>query len=437
MSRCRNVPWRNRGVPAAHRPQGSRSPTITSRRAGIIGICLLLVVPALPAGADGHVEAQRRREELRQQRTAAAADVDVLAASRQEVESALDALEANAAAEQALLDDANRRVEQTTAAAALARTEAERMEREVLRLQGAVRDLAVEEFVGGERSASAPSLMLDAGSAGEAGKVVYLAGLEVGRQDEYVDELEQVTQDLVLQRRAAERAEAQAVEDRAAVAARVEEVERARDVQAAFVGEVEAEFERKLAEAAALEQLDQQLAAEIVRGEQALADRLAVEAARVAEARARQAATAAARRLAPRSEGARSGSSASAGEMVSVRGIVVHRSIADDLEELLRAADADGVSFSGGGYRDSAQQQRLREQNCPDPDRSPASSCRPPTARPGQSMHEQGLAIDFTYGGRVISSRSSPGFRWLDANAGRFGLANLPSEPWHWSTNGK
>jgi len=51
-------------------------------------------------------------------------------------------------------------------------------------------------------------------------------------------------------------------------------------------------------------------------------------------------------------------------------------------------------------------------------------------------MHEEGLAVDFTYGGGIISSRSSPGYQWLDANASRFGLFNLPSEPWHWSTNG-
>ena len=25
---------------------------------------------------------------------------------------------------------------------------------------------------------------------------------------------------------------------------------------------------------------------------------------------------------------------------------------------------------------------------------------------------------------------------WLAANAGSFGFRNLPSEPWHWSTNG-
>ena len=51
-------------------------------------------------------------------------------------------------------------------------------------------------------------------------------------------------------------------------------------------------------------------------------------------------------------------------------------------------------------------------------------------------MHEQGLSIDFTQGGRTLT-RSSSGYQWLRANAGRFGLRNLPSEPWHWSTNGR
>ena len=51
-------------------------------------------------------------------------------------------------------------------------------------------------------------------------------------------------------------------------------------------------------------------------------------------------------------------------------------------------------------------------------------------------MHEQGLAIDFTYNGSIISSRSSPGYQWLSRRAAGFGFYNLPSEPWHWSVNG-
>ena len=107
-----------------------------------------------------------------------------------------------------------------------------------------------------------------------------------------------------------------------------------------------------------------------------------------------------------------------------------------DVDALLDAARADGISLGGAGYRDPSDQQRLREAHCPNPESSPSSSCRPPTARPGYSQHEQGLAIDFTYNGSIISSRSSPAFRWLAANAGRYGLQNLPSEPWHWSTTG-
>jgi D-alanyl-D-alanine carboxypeptidase len=51
-------------------------------------------------------------------------------------------------------------------------------------------------------------------------------------------------------------------------------------------------------------------------------------------------------------------------------------------------------------------------------------------------MHERGLAIDFTYQGSIITSKSNPAFKWLAANAKKYGLYNLPSEPWHWSTNG-
>ncbi|MFP5327204.1 MAG: M15 family metallopeptidase, partial [Acidimicrobiia bacterium] len=121
-------------------------------------------------------------------------------------------------------------------------------------------------------------------------------------------------------------------------------------------------------------------------------------------------------------------------------GITVATEIAPNLERLLEAADADGLSLSGGGYRSSEQQVAARRANCGTSDydiyEKPASQCSPPTARPGQSMHEQGLAIDFTNNGRLIRSSSDPAFGWLARNASRFGLYNLPAEPWHWSTNG-
>jgi LAS superfamily LD-carboxypeptidase LdcB len=124
-----------------------------------------------------------------------------------------------------------------------------------------------------------------------------------------------------------------------------------------------------------------------------------------------------------------------------VRGIQVNVSIADNLEAMLAAAERDGISLSGGGYRDPAGQISVRMSNCGTSNyaiyQAPSSSCSPPTAKPGTSMHEQGLAIDFTYGGRIISSRSSAAYKWLASNAASYGFYNLPSEPWHWSTNGR
>jgi D-alanyl-D-alanine carboxypeptidase len=90
----------------------------------------------------------------------------------------------------------------------------------------------------------------------------------------------------------------------------------------------------------------------------------------------------------------------------------------------------------GGGYRSSADQIATRKANgCPDVYNSPSSACHPPTAPPGKSMHERGLAIDFTQNGHALS-RDTSGFKWLSAHAGSYGFHNLPSEAWHWSTNG-
>jgi LAS superfamily LD-carboxypeptidase LdcB len=123
-----------------------------------------------------------------------------------------------------------------------------------------------------------------------------------------------------------------------------------------------------------------------------------------------------------------------------VRGITVHSSIAGQLDAMLGAAAASGINLAGSGYRDINRQIQLRRQNCGTSDyaiwQMPASQCRPPTAIPGQSMHERGLAIDFTWNGPAITSRSSPAFQWLASNASRYGFFNLPSEPWHWSTSG-
>jgi hypothetical protein len=126
--------------------------------------------------------------------------------------------------------------------------------------------------------------------------------------------------------------------------------------------------------------------------------------------------------------------------LATVDGITVHQTLAAPLRALLDAAQRDGLHLAGWGYRSHERQVELRREHCGPSDYAiyemPSSQCSPPTARPGSSMHEQGLAIDFTCNGESVRSHSDQCFQWLDLNAARFGLYNLPSEPWHWSSSG-
>ena len=120
--------------------------------------------------------------------------------------------------------------------------------------------------------------------------------------------------------------------------------------------------------------------------------------------------------------------------------ITIDESIASRVQSLLEHACADGIAFTGGGWRSAQAQIDLRRAHCGPTDydihQRPANECQPPTARPGNSMHEKGLAIDFATGANGLS-RATIGYRWLVLNARTYGLYNLASEPWHWSTNGR
>ena len=128
----------------------------------------------------------------------------------------------------------------------------------------------------------------------------------------------------------------------------------------------------------------------------------------------------------------------------------LHQCLAEAAEALFadinRAFSGDRVS--GGGWRSNQRQIELRAAHCGGDDDytlylKPSGQCDPPTAIPGRSRHERGLAIDFTVDGSTMcygkSSRSEcghPVFAWLVENAESYGLYNLPSEGWHWSTDG-
>lgn len=127
--------------------------------------------------------------------------------------------------------------------------------------------------------------------------------------------------------------------------------------------------------------------------------------------------------------------------IVRVRGFRVHRALADSVRQLVDSAAAAGIDLKGSAYRPVSRQIELRRQNCGPTDfdifQESPSLCSPPTAKPGRSLHELGLALDLQNGPNSIVSRRDPAFRWLQEHAPSYGLYNLPAEPWHWSITGQ
>ena len=426
----------------------------------VLALVLVVATGVAPAGAQS--DAESRREEVRRQRAAVAADIDVLRATDAQVEAALRTLQQNVQARNAELVDAERRAARAQAAVEAAAEEVERKQAEIAVLDQAAKDAAVAAYMQPGTSVGILDALATA-SIGQAELKQALLEARSRNQFDVLDQLERARDDLEVAEQAAEAAAVAAEGEQAAVASELEKVRQAASEQEAVVTGVQDRLDHRLSEAQGLAELDQQLA-EQIREEQA---RIAAELDRQRKAReqaeAAAAARAAARPAAPKAPRApapprptaptpdvprpaapsapRTVPITGSGSIVSVSGIRVHTSIASSLADMLGAADAAGISLSGGGYRDPAGQIAVRRANCGTSDyaiyQMPASSCRPPTARPGTSMHERGLAIDFTHGGRIINSRSSAAFRWLDVNAARYGFYNLPSEPWHWSSNGR
>lgn len=110
----------------------------------------------------------------------------------------------------------------------------------------------------------------------------------------------------------------------------------------------------------------------------------------------------------------------------NVQGTVVNARIAAIIDAVLNKARSEGLNLSGGGFRTMETQRNMNRTN-------PSM-----TAAPGYSNHQMGLAVDFSLDGRLITTESNPGFRWMDANRSLHGLEWLrsPYEPWHWSVDG-
>jgi hypothetical protein len=379
----------------------------------VAGPAVAWATPNSQAGSNPSAE----RAKVRAQKAKVATDVNALKATNAQVDRALKDLDANVNGQQGLLNEAQRAATQAEQARVAAEAAVAAKQAEIDSLKADIRKFAVEAFVHppGDDALAA----MDTNDPGKAAEKRALLELQNTNDADLLDRLSAAEEDLQANRKLATDAADRAKSKKAAVASHLASLQSARNEKAKFADQVQSRLDQTLSEAAGLESLDASLSRQIAQEEIARAARAG--------------------------NGTGGGGSGPVGPVnlgsASCPGggrITVAASIADNLQSLLNAASGDGVSLCGGGYRSSQDQVEARKRNgCPDIYNAPASSCHPPTARPGQSMHERGLAVDFTCnGGGVISSHSSPCYQWLSGHAGSYGFHNLPSEPWHWSTNG-
>lgn len=365
-------------------------------------------------------ELEAEREQVLLEVAAASALVDASQASFEEVAAALDGINALVDLQEARLADAAQAVTSAELLVDQAELQRQAIEEEAVELRALVAELAVESFTGenGENGEDLTAFLLNDDPT-EAVRRRSLIEFQTGNMADALDRLRV----LGVEAEQVEVDRARAVED--AEINRAEQVDRQGELEAAqaqqlqLVLDVEARLEARLAEAAAVRAFDEELAAEIQQQEEVIAARIRAEAAAAAAAEA--AARAAALPPLP-----------SSGDIVNASGFQVHVSVANDVMNMIDAAAVDGVILSGSGWRSPDRTAELRVINgCPDVFTSSPSTCRIPTARPGSSQHERGLAIDFR-----SCWRGSACFTWLANNAADFGFFNLPSESWHWSTTG-
>jgi hypothetical protein len=390
-------------------------------RASLAALFVALLVALVTPPASAQTDPAAQREKVRQQAADVAAQVDALDASAADVNQALDALQANVAGLDANLAEAQLIADQTAAVLQQAMAEQHAAEARVAQLLTLVRAIAVDSYVhaGTATVAEEPR----GGNIDAELLRNTLAGFKADHDQSVIEQLRIAQRELELKRKNAEEAFAAAEERRTDAAARADEAHRARDQQAAFVRQVEKRLDAKLAEARTLASLDKKFSAQIDAEARALADRVSKE-----------------RPPPPPGNWPVPARPGPPPEVATTHGITVAKSIVEQTGAMLRKAEADGMHFTGSGWRSYDSQVSLRQQNCGttsyDIYYRPSSECSPPTARPGFSMHEQGLAIDFAESGSVLTSHEDRGWVWLNANALAFGFANLDVEPWHWSTTG-
>ena len=417
-----------------------------------------------PASSAGKSSAQLRKEkaaiqqqvnQLRKERDVfqkevldQARIVDTATAEVSEVEQALADLELLVAEQRDDLTRAEQALEGAVLSVSAAEQQSAELASQQADLNSQVNDLALQTYIGRDSTIEGSFGLARTGDIYKAARVQTLIGAAFGDINNTSDQLRALQVDTQVATKALNEAVTQRELLRGEAEIQLDQLLEAVGLQAQIVFEAENRLEARLYEAAALAELDAEMAKKIEAEQNDLAKVVQAEKAkraeeerlrREAERKRREAEEARQRRLLGIAD-APTSTNFDKSELTTVWGIQVHESIADKLLALLKAASRDGIRLGGGGYRSSQSQINLRRAHCGTSNwaiySKPSYQCRPPTARPGASMHERGLAVDFTQNGRALWSNTS-GYRWLKRNASKYGFRNLPSEPWHWSVNGR
>jgi LAS superfamily LD-carboxypeptidase LdcB len=386
------------------------------------------VLVAVPAHAQDSTSndlsaKEAQLEQIRQQRANLASKLNVLKSTGAQISNALDALDANVQGQSSLLSEARTKANQARQDLAAAQAAEAAKQSQLDSLRKSLRDLALQSYV--SPPADLLTTLATSGQSDDQSLKRGLSSLQASQVQNIIDEYGAVRDDLATQRKLTQAASKRADQRTADVTTRLKKFQAAQAQQQTLADQVEVRTQAAEGQSATLAAADTALSGQVAQLRAELQAKLAAAAAAAA---------------AGRGGGGGDPTIIGNGDIVTVDGIEVSSKIAANVAALIAAARADGIILGGSGFRTPAGQIAVRRNNCGssyyDIYQKPASQCHPPAAPPGTSMHELGLAIDFTANGSLISSHSNPGWIWMSHNAARFGFFNLPSEPWHWSVNG-
>jgi LAS superfamily LD-carboxypeptidase LdcB len=412
---------------------------------------MLLISSALltSVAAAQDQDPEAKRAELEQRQAALSGEIDGLRASNDELVGALGTLNSQLVDQQTAVDEAAKATVETTTRLAEARIREQSARGQVTTTEQRLRELAVSAYLGPPGDTA--SVILLGGPIDEMPKRRVLAGVRLQQVTDAIAEMKRVRAEAERVRRQLQEAEAAARRAESDQRSRLAELSASRENHESLLEQVATRLDRALAESNQLSAADAALAAQIRAHEDELQRQLLIASTPAPPEPDEPAPGQAppANPATPVATASTPGTTPRPTRVVQITpvdttwvgGIEVATSLANQLAQLLEAAKASGLVLTGSGYRNIYDQITIRKQYCGTTDYDiwdrPSWECSPPVARPGRSMHEKGLAVDFTGpNGDLVRTHDSPTYQWLAANAARFGLFNLPVEPWHWSING-